>query len=153
ERGYIRAQQSGDQVVMNQALLLRGRIYREQGNFAASQAALNEVEPRLRKALPPGHLAFAILTFEYALLAYARHDLSNALQLIDQSLAMTDAAIKAGRGGDDFLPALLTARSDIERDLGRKDDAVADAGQALKMLQKSTEPGAFTSLLGHAYFT
>src|SRR5206468_7501919 len=89
----------------------------------------------------------------YALLAYARHDLSSALQLVDRAMAMTDASIKAGHGGEDFLPSLLVSRSDIERELGRKDDAVADSTQALSMLQKSVEPGAFSSVLGRAYFT
>jgi serine/threonine-protein kinase len=151
--GYAKAQRSGDQVVMNQALLLRARIYRDQGNFAGSQAMLAEVEPRLRTALPPGHLAFATLASEQSLLAFARGDLVAASRQANQALAITQASIAGGHGGDEYLPYLLIVRSDIERELGQTDEAVSDAGKALSALQKAAEPGAFSNSLGHAYFS
>src|SRR5262249_47985496 len=49
ERGYNEALEAGNQLVMNQGLLLRARIYREQGELSRSEAALAEVEPRLTK--------------------------------------------------------------------------------------------------------
>jgi tetratricopeptide (TPR) repeat protein len=138
---------------MNQALLLRARIYREQGNLANTEEMLAEVEPRLRKALPPGHLAFATLSTEYSLLALARGDLPPALKLANEAVAITEASMKAGQGGEDYLPFVLIPRSDIERQLGRADDATRDAARALSNLQKSAEPGTFSSFLGHAYYT
>jgi serine/threonine-protein kinase len=153
EGGYDRAVQAGDQVVTNQSLLLRARIYREQGNLARAKAMLQEVEPRLRQSLPKGHLAFARLGSEYALLALARGDLPSALQQANQALAITEASMNAGQGGDDYLSALLVPRSEIERQLGRADDAAVDAARALNVLQKSAQPGTFSSYLGHAYFT
>ena len=152
ERGYDKAQRAGDQVVINQALLLRARIYRDQGNLARSQAMLLEVEPRLRKALPPGHIAFATLASERSLLAFARGDLASALQEVNQALAITQASVSAGHGGDDYVPYLLIVRSDIERELGRIDDAATDATHALGTLQKSAEPGAFSNALGRAHY-
>jgi len=153
ERGYLRAVEAGDQVVTNQALLVRARIYREQGNFARADAMLTEVEPRLRKALPQGHLAFATLAMEYSLLALARGDLTAALQQTNKSITIAEASIKAGQRGDDYLPLLLLPRSEVNRELGRTDDAVADATRALDLLQKSGDPGSFSSHIGHAYYT
>jgi serine/threonine protein kinase len=153
ERGYAKAVKAGNRVVTNQALLVRARIYRDQGNLTRAEAMLSEVEPRLRRDLPPGHLAFASLAAEYSLLASARGDLPTALQLANQAVAIAEASMKAGQGGDDYLSSVLVPRSDIERQLGRPDDAVIDAARALNALQKSTEPGTFSGYLGHAYYT
>lgn len=153
ERGYDKAQRSGDQVVINQALLLRARIYRDRGNLARAQTMLADVEPRLRRALPAGHIAFASLASEQSLLAFARGDLVSALQHANQALAITQASVSAGHGGDDYVSYLLIARADIERALGRTEDAAADASQALSALQKSAEPGAYSNALGRAYFS
>jgi len=153
ERGYARAVEAGNEVVVNQALLVRARIYREQGNLNRAQAMLSEVEPRLRKALPPGHLAFARLAAEYSLLASARGDLPAALQLANQAVAIAEASVKAGRGGEEYLESVLLPRSDIERQLGRANDAAMDAARALELLRKSAEPGALSSDIGQAYCT
>jgi serine/threonine-protein kinase len=153
ERGYAKAVQAGDQVVVNQSLLMRARIYRAQGNLARAEAMLSEVEPRLRKALPPRHLAFAALATEYSHLASARGDLPSALQQVNQALAIAEASMKAGQGGDDYLASALDLRSDIERQLRRADDAVTDAARALTILQQSAKPGTFSCYLGHADYT
>jgi serine/threonine protein kinase/Tfp pilus assembly protein PilF len=147
--GYTRAAQAGDQLVMNQALLLRARIYREQGDLTRAQEMLSEVEPRLRIALPPGHLAFARLATEYAQQASARGDLPGALRLANQAVTIAEASMKAGQGGDDYLSDILVVRSDIDRHLGRADNAVADAARAQGLLKRSEEPGTFSSDLGH----
>ena len=152
ERAYAKAQLTGNQVVMNQSLLVGARIYREQGNFIRAEAMLSEVEPRLRKASPPGNLAFATVATEYSLLAFARGDSPSALQLANQALEITEAAIKAGQGGDDYLARVLIPRSDIERQIGRADDAAMDAARAVTILRKIAEPGVFSSYLGHAYY-
>jgi tetratricopeptide (TPR) repeat protein len=131
ERGYANAVQAGNQLVMNQALLVLGRIYRERGDLTRAQEMLSEVEPRLRKALPPGHLAFSRLASEYSLLASARGDLPTALQRANQAVAIAEASIKAGRGGDDYLASALVVRSDINRQLGRAGDASDAAGSGL----------------------
>jgi len=152
ERAYAKAQHTGNQVVINQSLLVGARIYREQGNFIRAEAMLSEVEPRLRKAYPPGNLAFATVATEYSLLALARGDSPSALQLANQAMEITEAAIKAGQGGDDYLARVLVPRSDIERQIGRADDAAMDAARAVTILQKVAEPGVFSSYLGHAYY-
>jgi serine/threonine protein kinase len=151
ERGYAKALETDNQLVTNQALLVRARIYRGQGNLARAEAMLSEVEPRLRRALPPGHLAFARLATEYSLLASARGDFSAALRLANQAVAIAEASMKAGRGGDEYLSSALVPRSDIDLLLGRADEAATDAARALDVLKKFEEPGTFSSDLGHAY--
>jgi tetratricopeptide (TPR) repeat protein len=87
------------------------------------------------------------------LLASARGDLPAALKLSNQAVAIAEASITAGQGGEDYLSSVLVPRSDIERQLGRADDAARDAARALDLLQKSAEPGTFSSDLGRAYYT
>src|SRR5215471_5810763 len=152
DRAYAKAQLSGNQVVINQSLFVGARIYREQGNLDRAEAMLSELEPRLRKVYPPGNLAFATLETERGLVALARGDAPSALQHTNQATEITEAGIKAGLGGEDYLARVLMPRSDIERQVGLADDAARDASRAVAILQKTTaEPGAFSSYLGHAY--
>ncbi|HCC57232.1 MAG TPA: hypothetical protein DEQ47_08195 [Solibacterales bacterium] len=151
ERAYAKAQATGDNVPLIQALILRAAIYRSQGDLQRAAGMLSEVEPRLRQGFPPGHIAFASLAMQQALLAKARGDLPAALDVANQSVAITEALIKSGRHGADLLPNFLVGRSDIELELGRPDQAAADAARALSMLQKAAQPGTFSGNLGRAY--
>jgi eukaryotic-like serine/threonine-protein kinase len=151
ERAYAKAVQAGDQVATNQSLLVRARIYREQGNLARAEAMMSEAEPRLRKALPPGHLAFATVAMENSLLSSAHGDLPGALRLANQGADITEASIKAGQGGEDYLSFVLIPRSEIERQLGKPDEAARDAQRALSALQNA-EGSTFSNNRGHAYF-
>ncbi|MBV8709116.1 MAG: protein kinase [Acidobacteriaceae bacterium] len=152
ERGYARAQRAGDETAVNQALLLRAAIYRGKGDLRNAGQALSEVEPRLQRTLPAGHLAFATLASERALNAQAAGDLPLALQLSERAVAIVETLAKAGRQGADRLPLVLTRRSDIELQTQRLDNAVADAARAVSVLQKNAEPGTFSSTCGRAYF-
>jgi len=153
ERGYSKALASGNQVVVNQALLMRARIFREQNDLSRSRAMLAEVKPRLQKALPAGHIAFAVLAYEESNLACAHRDFPAALQSINQALAITDGSIAASRGGEDFRPLLLITRAEIKHKLGRVDDAARDADMGVNELQRLVEAGSYSSDLGHAYYT
>jgi eukaryotic-like serine/threonine-protein kinase len=153
ERGYIEAVRAGDQVVTNQSLLLRSRIYGDQGKLALSQKMLAEVEPRLRRSLPPSHLAFAVLASQHALLASGRGDLPLATGLTSQALAITEASLKSGQGGADLMAHLLIMRSDMERRMGQAGTGAVDAERAIGILKKTTDPGTFSRYLGQAYNT
>ncbi|MBZ5574111.1 MAG: protein kinase [Acidobacteriia bacterium] len=150
-RGYVRAQKNAQQVAVNQALLLRASIYRMRGDLTHAADMLAELEPRLRSNLPAGNIFFAALASEQALLAQARGNVSTALDLINRALAIAEVSVKAGQQGTDLVPTLLTYRSDMERELGRTDEAVADATQALGQFQEAAQPGTFSSNLGRAY--
>ena len=135
ERGYRKAVETDNQLVTNQALLLRARIYREQGDLSHAESALAEVEPRLTRALPAGHLAFARLSLDHALLAMAHGDSATALEDANHAVAIAEAAIDSGRGGSDYLASILISRAGINRKLGRTEDALADAKRTLELLK------------------
>lgn len=151
QRGYAKAQESGAQVVIGQSLLLRSLIYTDMGDLARAAAMLDEVEPRLRRGLPPGHIAFGSLASDRALIALAHGDLRNALEYANEAVAIAETATKSGRLGGDYLPIFLIRRSEVELQLHHLDLAEEDASRALKILQVSAHVGAFSSVRGRAY--
>ena len=141
ERAYGKALREGDNVVVNQSLIVRGTTYRERGDLALARQMFDEVEPRLRAHLPPGHIAFASLASERARLAQASGDLPGALTLANHALAIAEASVKAGGQGADYIPGILTCRARIEIQLGRIMAATADGERAVALLSPTVEPG------------
>ncbi len=151
ERAHDKAQRAGDQMVVNQSLFVRASIYRQAGDLARSAEMVSELEPRLRRSLPAGHLAFASLGLEQAAIAQTRGDLESAFSQISRAVAMADASIEAGGGdGADYIPTLLLRRSAIELEMGRTDEAASDAARALQLVRRNASPGAFSSRVGLA---
>ena len=149
ERGYNDSKRVG--IEINHALLERARVYTLQGKFDRADAMLAEVEPRLNRTLPPGHFAFAVLEFEKARNAAARGDLDTALKFVNRAVEIDEAAIKAGKEGNYYLPSLLSGRSDIELRAGLVDAAAADASRAVNLVQQKLQPGAFSCIQGRAF--
>ena len=110
-----------------------------------------KVKPRLEKSLPPGHYGFASLASAQALNALAQGDVSAALKLADQSVAIDEAAITAGGEGSYYMPTLLINRATVELEARRPHLAVEDASRALTLLQAGSKPGTFSSIQGAAY--
>jgi tetratricopeptide (TPR) repeat protein len=150
ERGYAGSLKNGDAARINQALLLRASIYRLRGDLAKAQEMLDEAEQRGHRLLP-GNIFFASLLSEKAQLALARGDTGTALDLMNQAVPIAEASVKAGQLGADLLPVLLIYRSDMERQLGRVDEAIATANQALGRIEEAAQPGTFSVLAGHAH--
>lgn len=151
ERAHQRAVKVGDQMLASQANLQRARIYRDEHDFARAAAILAEMEPQLRRALPPGHYAFASFASDKSQLAQAQGNLPLALQLANEAVAIDEAAIKAGGQGKIYLPTLLVRRSAVELEMGNRDQAAADAARAVELLHANLEPGTKSSNLGRAY--
>jgi serine/threonine-protein kinase len=151
DRAHATAQRERDPMLVDLTALQRARVYRDQHDFTRATAMLAEVEPRMRRALPPGHYRFASLTSDKALLVQAKGDLSTALQLSDQAVTLDEAAIKSGGQGAAFLPILLVRRSAVELEVGRREQAAADAARALDLLQSAAQPGTFSCNTGRAY--
>jgi len=151
EQASTRAKAKGFALALNQALLERARIYRELGNLDQSDAMLKEVEPRLRQDLPPTHYAFAVLEIEKAQNEFRRGDTKGAMQLADEALGIDEKSIKAGGQGSDALPGLLLTRATMELTSGAREQAIADANRAVKLLQGQAEPGTFSTQLARAY--
>ncbi len=151
ELAYAKAKAAGDQTVVNQSLLVRTAIYRSQGDLERAAQMLTELEPMLRRSLPPGHVAFASLALQQALNAQARGDVQKALDLANQVVTIAEEAIKAGREGAGYLQVYLVSRSNIHLQLGHLGEAAADAGRALKILLDASQTESFSAALGRAY--
>jgi tetratricopeptide (TPR) repeat protein len=151
ERAYAKAQRVGHQLVIDQSLLERARIYTAQHDPSRAAAMLAQVEPRLRRSFPPSHYAFAALASAQALNALAKRDIPTALTLANQAVSIDEAAVKAGGEGIFNLPTLLITRAAVELEASRPDEAAADASRALGLSQAGSKPGTFSSIQGRAF--
>ena len=151
EQGYAKARQAGDDAPVGQSLLLRASIYRNKGDLENAVRMLSELEPRLRRNLPSGHIAFGSLAMQRALNAQALGNRQSALQFADQAVAIADALVKNRGQGRDYLPIFLIRRSEIKLQSGQAHAAWADAGRALDLLRRTTPPAVFSSTLGRAW--
>jgi tetratricopeptide (TPR) repeat protein len=151
ERAYKTAVQKGDESMISHSLLERSRVYTAQHDLSRAESMLAQLEPRMRKTLPPGHYAFAAISSQRGLIAMERHDLAAALQLMDESIAAIQASSKSGKGGGYLLPGLYTDRSAIDLALGHASEAEADAAQALAALHANDGASDVSSKLGRAY--
>ena len=134
-------------------LMAAEEVYRKQGEIKRSAEMLAQVEPRLRKALPEVHYAFASLESRHSLHAQARGDLAEARVLADKAIAMMEQALKASDAGRNLLPTFRLRRADIEIELRLPDAVVADAAAAVATLTQSAAPGTLSETLGQAYLT
>jgi tetratricopeptide (TPR) repeat protein len=151
QRSYDRAQSEHNQLVTGQSLLERARIAISQRKFTQASELLSELEPQMRKHLPPAHYAFASLTADRAKIAFGEGNLALALQFADQSVAIGESALKSGGQGTFAFPGFLLNRSAIELASGSLEQAVADANRALDLQKSSTQPNSLSSTLGYAY--
>jgi serine/threonine protein kinase/tetratricopeptide (TPR) repeat protein len=151
QRSYENAQREHNQLVTSQALREQSRIAISQNNFALAKQLISQVEPQMRKHLPPGHYAFAGLAADQARIALGEGDLALALQFANESVAIGETAVKAGGEGAFALPGYLLTRSSIELASGSSEQAVADSNRALDLAKPNTQPDSFSSTLGYAY--
>ena len=150
QRAYDKARGAGNQVATGQSLMERAQIALAQKNFAAASAHLSELEPLIRKNLPPTHYAFANLAASRSAIAQGEGDLGLALQLANQAVTIGEAGLKQGQGSFAF-PSQLLRRSSVELASGKTAEALADANRALGLLQAKVQPGTLTNKLGYAY--
>jgi serine/threonine protein kinase len=146
ERAYGEGRRLGEESVVGLSLSLRAHIYREMGELDRCAQVLAELEPRWRRTVPAGHIYFAALAAHHARLAYARGDLSAALAAADGAVAIAEAKKRA-----DYAARYRLWRSPLYLQLGRVQEAQADADSALRLAQKSVAPGTLTCAIGRAY--
>ena len=151
ERALDSAKRAGDEVVINQTLLRLARIYRAQHDFARSLAKLDEVEPRLRSALPPGHYAFGALASERSQTLELEGETTQALEFANRAVRICEDASRQGKACAQYLPNLLQRRASVETALRQYASAESDARQALQLLLQQTRPGEFSLSMGLAY--
>jgi serine/threonine-protein kinase len=151
ERGYARAKQSGDNVVIGQSLRLLSSIYRSRGDLTRAERMVSELEPWWRRMYPEGHIALAMLKSEQSVNMQARGDLHGAEKRANQAVTEVEASIKGGGEGTAYLPGILLRRSDLGVELHRPKKAEADARRALTMEQQGLPPGASSCDVGRAW--
>ena len=153
QRALDSARRAGDEVVVNQTLLRQARIYRAQHDPARSLKTLDDVEPRLRSALPPGHFAFTALASERSQTLELEGDTARALDLANLAVGTCEEISRQGKGCAQYLPSMLRHRASIETSLGQFVPAERDARQALQLLLQQARPGEFSLAIGQAYLT
>jgi tetratricopeptide (TPR) repeat protein len=153
ERALESATRAGDEVVINQTLLRLSRIYRTQHDFVRSLNKLDEVEPRLRSALPPGHYAFAALASERSQTLELEGDTARALDLANLAIRLCEEASRHAKGCQQFMPTMLRHRASIETTTKQFALAESDARQALQLLLQQAHPEDVSQSIGHAYLT
>ena len=151
DRAYAKARSAQDQFMMDVCLLREARIYRDRHDFTRAATTLAEVETLYRRDMGAGDYGIASVASEQSLLAQATGDLSTALRLADEAVAIDETAIKAGKQGWSLLPVLLTRRSAVELGAGRMDRANVDARRALSLLQSLLGKDAFSAQIGQVY--
>lgn len=151
-RGNARARDQGNQVITDQSLIVLADVYRDLGRTGRAAELVAELEPRLRRNLPAGHIAFAALASQKSLLEQAGGRMDAALELANQAVSIAEASIKAGGQGADGITVLLLRRSLVELDLERAQEAVTDANRAVGILQAG-KPGTYSSTMGRAELT
>lgn len=152
ERAYTKAKQVDNQFAIYQSLYVRALIYIDQRDFRRAALMLADVEPRLRKSFPPTNAWFGVLASAQALVAAGDGNLQEALKLADQSVSITEAAVRKGGRGVDFLPIALLRRSTIRFQAARYAESAEDAKRVVGLLLEAQGPGMASSYLGRAYY-
>ncbi len=144
DRAYAQARRTGNEYALTLALFLRNLVLVQLGDVAGATSTLAELEPRVR-LLPTGHMNYAVLASQRALLERARGADAAARASYDRAIALAQ-----GLEHRDVLPVLLLRRSEFELAGGRADAALADAEQALATERRLAEAGTASNRVGHA---
>lgn len=150
QRALEEATRVGSRTAVVQSRLWLARVYLGQHDPAHATAALDEAEPEMRKLLPPGHFALALLSAERALVARERGDLQAALAQVNDAIGIVAPAAQHGRAGPVYLPTFLTYRADIELAAQQVQPADADLHRALDLLLAGAQPGDYSVYVGRA---
>lgn len=153
EQASQKALATNNQVAFNQSLMERSKIYIDQRDFNLATATLDQVEPLLRRSLPPGHYAFATLAYYRAGIAMGTGDFRSASGFLNQAISITEASVKNWGQGRNWLLPFYQRRSSVEIEEGQSGEAVADAQHALEIAKTESKPGAFSPTIGEAYMT
>jgi tetratricopeptide (TPR) repeat protein len=151
QRAYDKAKAGQNQTVMGQSLLVLARIAITQKKFDRAVALLSELDPLMHRILPPGHYAFSVLTTDRAMLALGQGNISRAMDLSNQAVAIGEAAIAKSKAGSFTFSTLLLNDSLITLAAGKPEQALADADRLLSMEQSSNQQGALSAKAGNAY--
>jgi tetratricopeptide (TPR) repeat protein len=147
EHAYEKARRGGDDVAINQTLLVRTAAYRERGELDRAERTLDEVAPRIDRMYAPNHLAHVAVATERSMLAFARGDFPAAARHADDAVTIATASAQSGEA----LPRVLVRRANVRTRLGRAEEARADAARAVELERAYARGAAPSSRVGRAY--
>ena len=150
EHAYSRALEQGEVMMADTALLQLFQIRLQAPNLRKAEATMAKLTPRIKRDFPPDHYIAAISAAQEGLLARAQGNLEHALELLDHAVSVLQSASRTGNRGSEQLPRILVYRSQVELDLGHKEEARTDAHRALEHFANSLS-GAFSCDMGRAY--
>jgi serine/threonine protein kinase/tetratricopeptide (TPR) repeat protein len=146
ERAFERGRSAGDEIVVNQSLILRSHVYREQGNLDRAGAMLDELEPRWRATMPQDYIGFAILASHRSAQALAQGDGAAALSEAEKAIAL------AGASNDPLArPGLLIQRARVGLFLGNLEQARADVEEVIAARNALIVPETPSAAFARAY--
>jgi tetratricopeptide (TPR) repeat protein len=145
ELSYAKAQQMANRTAIDQSLFVRASIYRQQGDLHRTAGLLAELEPRIAR-LPAGHILGGVLASEQAQLAQVRGDFTAASAGADRAVAIAEASTERAM----YLPRFLARRSELAFQMGRLDQAAADAEAAVR-LEEAISQAASSNNRGLSY--
>jgi tetratricopeptide (TPR) repeat protein len=105
----------------------------------------------MRQILPPGHYAFSVLMTDRAMLALGQGNITRAMDLSKQAVALGEAAIAKSKAGSFTFSTVLLNDSRIALAAGKPEQALSDADRLLAMEQSSDQEGALSAKAGNAY--
>jgi serine/threonine protein kinase/tetratricopeptide (TPR) repeat protein len=146
-----KSRDANDKILVDQAELLQGRMYSDQGDYRRAEAIFKELEPRLRSKFPPNHYAFAALASERSRLSLETGDIKAALRFADLAVELDEGSIRNIGRCAAYLPILLIRRSRVEIAAQLYPQAEADAVSAMQLLNVQSESGVHSSNIGRAY--
>ena len=126
-------------------LLTQVGIYREMGDVHHAEQLLAQVEPTITPTETESAYT-ALAACERALIAEGRGDLPAALTLMSRALTTVESNPHSSS-----VPRYLTRRAVILLEMGRLDEARADADRAVGIARTSNTAGPGSSGLGRAY--
>jgi serine/threonine protein kinase len=145
-----RAQALHDNILTEDADLLRAKMYADQRQFTKASRLLDDLEIRLRRRYPLEHYVFAEVASARSAIALAQGSPGPATHFAHQAVALDEASIRRIGQCAAYLPTLLVQRSRVELSNGDAESAAADARRALELLHDEANSGVPSSNVGHA---
>ena len=145
-----RAHTLHDNIVADDADLLRSEIYTDQRQFAKASTLLDDLETRQRRRYSPEHYVFSEIASARSALALAQRDAASATRFVNQAVALDQASLNRIGQCAAFLPTLLVQRSHVELSRGDAESAAVDARRALELLRTEAGSGTPSSNVGRA---
>jgi len=153
EQAVQMAKRHGVDQAADQAVTLLADIYIDQHAYARSLAIQQEVEPRLRRHLPPDHYVFWVMLATRALALVGLGDEEAAISNANRAIVLGENAVNRRQADASMLAGVYLKCAKVRLGTRRAAAAVNDAQRSAALMQSVLAPGTASSGLGDAYLT